>query len=310
MRLPYLLNPLYRFARRWTPERIKPTVRGLYNMANKKVTYGRTDIFTALDIEINSRCNLACSYCPVSMYDRGDQYMPEALFRKIIDDVASFPFPYEGRISPHFYNDPLTDDRLPRLMAYARERLPKSEIIIHTNGIALTQQMFRELVEAGITGLLITRHMRYFPKPVIDLLSSEPDAKRYITLQRLDNVGIFERGGEKPVHTKRTTGSCYYVSDEIAIDYRGYVVCTNDFFVRDAFGNVNERSLGDIWWDPAFVQTRERLRSGDLCLGHCLECLGHGNPKKEVVPSDANVERYARRRTPAQIRSDSESTNH
>jgi len=34
----------------------------LYNIANKFVTYGRTDIFTALDWEINSDCSMRCSH--------------------------------------------------------------------------------------------------------------------------------------------------------------------------------------------------------------------------------------------------------
>ncbi len=161
MRLPYLLNPLYRIARRATPERIKPYVRGWYNKLNKFATYGRADIFTALDIETNSRCNLHCSYCPVSMYDRGDHFMPEATFKKVIDDVAAFPFEYKGRISPHFYGDPLLDERLPDLLRYARAKLPKSQIIIHTNGIKLTREAYRALVSAGITGFLITRHLKF-----------------------------------------------------------------------------------------------------------------------------------------------------
>jgi len=304
MRLPYLLNPLYRFARRATPERIKPTVRGWYNALNKRATYGRDDIFTAIDIETNSRCNLKCTYCPVSMYDRGDHFMSDELFRKVVDDLASFPFPYQGRVSPHFYGDPLIDDRLPTLLAYVREKLPLSSIIIHTNGIKLTREKFRALVDAGVTGFLITRHMKFWPKTVRDILELEPNAKKHITLQRLDNVGIFERGGDKPVHKKRKTGSCYYVSDEIAIDYRGNVVCTNDFFIRDGFGNVNNRSLADIWWDPAFVETRRQARAGNLTLQHCRECLGHDDARKESVPENAQGIGYQRWKTPEQIRAE------
>lgn len=303
MRLPYLLNPLYRFARRATPEKIKPTLRGWYNIMNKWATYGHADIFTALDIETNSRCNLKCSYCPVSEFDRGDHYMAEELFRKIIDDLASFPFTYRGRISPHFYGDPLIDERLPRLLRYAHEQLPKAEIIIHTNGIKLTKEAYRSLVDVGITGFLITRHLRYLPKNVLDILNEEKDAKRYITIQTLDNVGLFNRGGIKRVKTPHVSKRCYYVSDEIAIDYRGYVICTNDFFVRESFGNVNERSLGDIWWDPEFQSIRKRLRAGDQCLTHCRESLGQTAIASGVIPTGAKADGYQRRLAAEEIRS-------
>ncbi|MBI3956646.1 MAG: radical SAM protein [Candidatus Kerfeldbacteria bacterium] len=310
MRLPYLLNPLYRFARRATPERIKPTVRGWYNALNKWATYGRTDIFTALDIETNARCNLQCSYCPVSEFDRGNHYMPDQLFRKIIDDLAAFPFTYKGRLSPHFYGDPLIDVRLPELMRYAHQKLPQAKIIIHTNGIKLTVANYRELVAAGITGFLITRHMRHLPKPVLDILQDEPGAKKYITVQTLDKVGLFNRGGNKPVKTPHVSKSCYYVSDEIAVDYRGYVVCTNDFFVREAFGNVNERSLGAIWWDPEFVSVRQRLRNGDQCLTHCRESLGQETIESGVIPEGARAGGYTKRQTPQQIRDAAKTGGH
>lgn len=307
MRLPYLLNPIYRFARLVTPERIKPTVRGWYNALNKWVTYSHTDIFTALDIETNARCNLKCSYCPVSEFDRGDHYMPEWLYKKVIDDVAAFPFEYQGRISPHFYGDPLLDDRLPALMQYTREKLPKASVIIHTNGIQLTPERYRELIQAGITGLLITRHLRYLPKTIVDILKTEPDAKRYMTIQSLEHVGLFNRGGSKPVKKAHTSKRCYYVSDEIAIDYRGYVVCTNDFFVREPFGNVTERSLGDIWRSKDFRELRRRLRSGDLCLQHCRESLGRQSLESGIIPKGAHAEGYNRRLAPKEIRIRAES---
>lgn len=300
MRLPYLLNPIYRFARLTTPERVKPTVRGWYNAFNKWATYGRTDIFTALDIETNARCNLRCSYCPVSTFERGDHYMPTELFKKIIDDVAAFPFVYKGRISPHFYGDPLLDARLPELLAYAHEKLPKAEIIIHTNGLALTRENYRALVNIGNTGLLITRHLRKLPNAVLDILRTEKDAKRYITIQSLERVGLFNRGGRKPVKKPHVSKRCYYVSDEIAIDWRGYVVCTNDFFVRESFGSVKERSLGDIWWDPAFQAKRKQLKSGDLCLQHCRESLGQTTENKGM-PSEGHTEGYSLRPDPPDL---------
>ncbi|MBI2427047.1 MAG: radical SAM protein [Candidatus Kerfeldbacteria bacterium] len=300
MKLPYLLNPVYRFARIVTPERFKPTVRGWYNMANKWATYGHTDIFNALDIEVNSRCNLKCSYCPVSMWDRGDQFMPVELFRKIIDDLTDFPFEYEGRVSPHFYGDPLLDDRLPELMAYVRAKLPKCSIIIHTNGIKLTREKYRQLVDAGITGFLITRHMAHWPKTVRDIVEFEPDAKKYIVRQTLDTVGLFDRGGTNPVKKRHHSRSCYYVSDEIAVDWRGRVVCTNDFFCRDSFGDVSTRSLKDIWFDPNFVNIRRQLRSGNLVLEHCRECLGAEKPTThEKIPEGADIENYAHWKTPS-----------
>ncbi len=130
----------------------------------------------------------------------------------------------------------------------------------------------------------------------------EPDAKKYITLQRLDNVGIFERGGTDPVHNAHRFSRCYYVADEIAVDYRGHVICTNDIFCRDSFGNVNERSLGDIWWDPKFVEERSKLASGQIDLVHCKECSAGKGMTYRKIPEGAMAEGYTRRLTPEEIR--------
>jgi MoaA/NifB/PqqE/SkfB family radical SAM enzyme len=129
VRLPYILHPFYRYMRDVVPEPIKPTTRGLYNMANKFLTYGRTDIFTALDMEINSDCNMRCSYCPISIEGRGATLMPEALFLTVLQDLSDFP--YKGRISPHFYGEPTLDGRLVRLMQIARDRAPEASLVIH-----------------------------------------------------------------------------------------------------------------------------------------------------------------------------------
>jgi 8-amino-3,8-dideoxy-alpha-D-manno-octulosonate transaminase len=298
MKLPYIMNRFYRFMRIATPEVVKPTTRGVYNMLNKFATYGRTDIFTALDIETNSRCNLRCSYCPVSVVDRGDHFMPESLFQKIIDDLSIFP--YRGRLSPHFYGDPLIDERLPRLMAYARKKLPLARLIIHTNGIKLTREAYRELIDVGVDGFLITRHMRHWPRTVRDIVEQEPDAKKYVRLQDLQSVGLFNRGGTVKLKKERVLKRCFYLSDEIAIDYRGEVACTNDFFVRESFGNVGDQHLlKDLWWGPRFSMIRKRLRDGHFDLQVCRECSGReaadylthqdAPPQKDRLTAEAGI---------------------
>lgn len=47
MKLPHVMNNIYRFAADNLPESIKPTSRGLYNKVNKIITYGysHSDIF-------------------------------------------------------------------------------------------------------------------------------------------------------------------------------------------------------------------------------------------------------------------------
>ncbi len=190
MQLPYMLDPLYRLGSLIVFEKVKPYVRGWYNYLNKIVTYGRADIFVALDIEINSNCNKRCAFCPVNTYDRGDYYMTTELFKKIIKDLADFPFVYRGRISPHFFGEPLMDDRLVSLMAYTKKHLPMAILIIHTNGLLLNNSQVEALVDAGVNGFIVTTDNKLMKKNI----SEEIDQKyhSYLKFRNLEDVELFK----------------------------------------------------------------------------------------------------------------------
>jgi 2-deoxy-scyllo-inosamine dehydrogenase (SAM-dependent) len=77
-----------------------------------------------LYIETLTACNLRCSYCPNSVYERGliknNQEMETKLFYKIIDELAELN--WVGDIQPHSYGEPLLDGRLPSFCSYIREK--------------------------------------------------------------------------------------------------------------------------------------------------------------------------------------------
>ncbi|WP_433912183.1 radical SAM/SPASM domain-containing protein [Raoultella ornithinolytica] len=275
MRLPLVLNSFYRVFAQNLPETIKPSLRGWYNELNKVFTYGfrNKDIFTALDFEINSHCNLECSYCPTSFKDgRGKHLMPYETFKKAIDDLSKIN--YSGRISPHFFGEPLLDERLPELMAYARKKLPNAEIIIHTNGIRLSKEKYDACMSAGVTGFLVTKHTKKMPKNIIDIVESKYAEHGTIKVRSIENLTLFNRGGSVKPKKERKMKRCFYLSDEISITHTGNVVCTNDFGESHVFGNVNEKGLLDIWNSEDFKRTRSEIRKGVFKLDMCKKCVG------------------------------------
>jgi 8-amino-3,8-dideoxy-alpha-D-manno-octulosonate transaminase len=261
-------------------------VRGRYNQINKFLTYGTTDIFATVDIETTSQCNIKCPYCPVSKIDRGRHLMDEALYRKIIDELAEINF--KGRVSPHFYGEPLVDKRLPALCAYARRKLPDADIVVHTNGTRFRQPIFDELIEAGVSGFVVTLHMGLATKTVDKLLADlNPEERKKIRFLDIDDTPLFNRTGlvepEKEGMILRQFSRCYYLSDEIAISYSGNVLCTNDYLEKHSFGNVGDQKLMDIWHSPEFTRIRRDLRKGRFELEICKSCVaGCGT----VVESD------------------------
>lgn len=275
MRLPLVLNSFYRVFAQNLPEVIKPSLRGWYNELNKIVTYGvnKKDIFTALDFEINSHCNLECSYCPASFKNgRGKNLMPFDTFKKAIDDLSKIN--YSGRISPHFFGEPLLDERLPELMAYARKKLPKAQIVIHTNGIRLSKEKYQQCINAGVDGFLVTQHTKKMPKNVVDIIDSKFSKHGTIKVRSIEDLTLFNRSGLVKPKKERKMNRCYYLSDEISITHSGNVVCTNDFGETHIFGNVNESSLLDIWYSKEFVTVRNELKRGVFKLDMCKRCIG------------------------------------
>ncbi|WP_049590627.1 radical SAM/SPASM domain-containing protein [Acinetobacter baumannii] len=274
MKLPLVMNIFYRFAADNFPESYKPIARGLYNNINKIVTYGykNRDIFTAIDFEINSQCNLECSYCPSSFRDgRGENYMSEDIYRKVIDDLELMN--YKGRVSPHFFGEPLLDKRLPKLISYARSKLAQADIVIHTNGIKLNESNYIELIKAGVSGFLVTQHTKKMPKVFLETFDKfKNDGK--IILRSLNNKTLFNRAGTVDYEKSRKMTRCYYLSDEISITHNGNVVCTNDFHESYIFGNVNNTSLKDIWLSPHFKKIRTDVRNGFFELDMCKKCVG------------------------------------
>ena len=83
-------------------------------------------------IETLTACNLRCSYCPNSVYERGliknNQEMETKLFYKIIDELADLN--WVGEIQPHSYGEPLLDQRLPSFCSYIIQKLPLAKIAI------------------------------------------------------------------------------------------------------------------------------------------------------------------------------------
>lgn len=273
MKLPNLLSSFYVFASKATPERFKSTTRGLYNSLVKLLKYGKLDIFAAVDIETVSLCNIKCSYCPNKYYDRGNHLMPEKLFKKIIDELAEIK--YQGRISPHFYGEPLLDKRLADLMAYARKMLPKADIIIHTNGLLLTKELFFKLIQNGVDGFVITLHNQNIKNHLHHLfLQLSTEFWRKIRILNPDKLSFFNRGGTVSHSKIKKLKRCFYLSDEIAIDWQGNVVCTNDYFSKYSFGNINNEKLMAIWRKEEFKKIRKNVKRGKFELFLCKKCIG------------------------------------
>jgi radical SAM protein with 4Fe4S-binding SPASM domain len=246
-----------------------------------RVRSGR-DVFTEIEIETNTNCNRKCRICPRQKHEREVGFMPADLYSHLLDQLASMKF--RGRFSPVFYNEPLMDTRLAGLMREAKTKLPKTNIVVFTNGSLLTQENIEALVAAGVDTLLVSQYegnLRADEEPYLDAVKHlSEDVRRKIRYRTLgDEDFLSSSGGLVRVKKPVTKTRCIQASQSCVVDFRGDVVlCCNDYYGKHTFGNVRDEHILDIWNKPHFVKLRKELRHGDFQLEICKTCAAGGAP--------------------------------
>jgi pyruvate-formate lyase-activating enzyme len=104
-------------------------------------------------IETTNACNARCAFCPNSATNRDRQVMSDDLYRKIIDDCASFEV---QAIEPFLNGEPFMDPQIVPRLQYLRQRLPATKLRLYSNGFALVPKRVDELQGVGIDHLYIS----------------------------------------------------------------------------------------------------------------------------------------------------------
>jgi radical SAM protein with 4Fe4S-binding SPASM domain len=229
-----------------------------------------------VEIEINHRCNKACSYCPNSVTERSEKgEMEPALFEKIMLDLQAIN--YQGSISYEFYNEPMLAKNIYWFVETTRKYLPASRIDFYTNGTLLSLDAFRKLTDLGVNRYIVTKHEGItdyiFDKTYGEITAEEKKLVLYQTYQDLkmtNRGGLVEAGPVGPANLV----PCFIPEFLIAITVKGHVLpCFEDYHQINNMGNVGEMPLNEILNNSLFNTFRNDLRLG---LRHkqnpCLKC--------------------------------------
>lgn len=238
------------------------------------------DYLQSVSIETTTYCNLSCSYCPNSTVGRPIELMRDETFFRIVDSLADYRPGFNGDICPHFYGEPLTDDRLERFVEYIHGKLPAAAIIIYTNGILLTRQRHFSLMRAGVAQFVISQH------------TQEPDPRLIATLEeiRLSTPEIYSvryvpmfnaplklnRGGMVDVPTTKDNRwdieGCMAFREMNFEVHGNALLCCNDYCSNHIFGNIHHESLKQICQNPDYIRTRWELLLGFNTYAICRTC--------------------------------------
>ncbi|HJN58200.1 MAG TPA: SPASM domain-containing protein [Nitrososphaerales archaeon] len=254
------------------PRKIRSLPLKLYYNIYNLIQNGSQDLFNGVEIETITTCNRKCPHCPNAYIQREDAIMKEFLFMKIIDELAEIKFC--GRISPHFYGEPLLDSRLPELMSYTRRKLPFAHIQIFTNGDFLSKELFDELVNRGVDDFCITQHSKLMPKKIKHFFNQLTinDWKK-IQYRSIEEIQLSSREGLIPLKNLKKLEKCDFPSKTLIIDYKGRVIlCCDDYLSNYSFGNINNEKLIDIWKKKEYTKVRRDLVNGIFRLNICTEC--------------------------------------
>ena len=95
-------------------------------------------------IETTTECNRRCKYCPVSLKQQPKNLMSEGMFLHIMQELQSIKF--KGVLDYAFYNEPLLDPRLPKLVGLGKKMLPRATHRMYTNGDLLNLPLAQDIM--------------------------------------------------------------------------------------------------------------------------------------------------------------------
>ncbi len=258
--------------------------------------------FTTIAIEINSMCNRNCIFCPNNENTRPYEIMSLRLITKILKQLST----YHGRIEFYMYNEPMLDDRLEYIIKLCRELVPRSCIMIATNGDKVTDTKdFRELFTAGLNQLQINVYSedRYkFLKDIIEKLwwveegniysrtskqvyalekkwdISDGKLGRFKISNRSGNISLFPRLKE-PLKS-----ICVRPFRSMQINWKGEaVLCCNDYFADVIVGDVDLQTIKTIWNGCWLHQYRRALQNKNRNMELCRYCNFNGGAYKHLL---------------------------
>jgi radical SAM protein with 4Fe4S-binding SPASM domain len=250
--------------------RARPYARFALSLAERTITHPFSDKPVAVELETNSNCTRSCFYCP--RLDE-DYVLETEVFESVVDQLAEWGF--RGRFSPHSYNEPLTDERLPALIKYASQKLPKSDIVLYTNGDLLTGEMTERLIESGVDNIIVSLHDPASPELEgrLNALNSQYSAIRFIDRRAgKRDIAFVNRGGLVNLGEIEPMPYCSFIDTMVIRADGNVILCCSDTQKQHVFGNVNHESVKDIWEEPEFKALRKDIRAGRYDLPICQEC--------------------------------------
>lgn len=259
-------------------------------------------VFAELAIETTAYCNRHCPACPVAEAPRGKGVLDDALFAKILAELSALR--YSGRVSLHFFNEPLLDKAIVTKVQRIAQAVPRASIEIFSNGDFLNPKLAEQLFEAGLSFMLVTAYNERALRRLLAMRQAfTPRTRRRIVIRSGDFL-LNNRAGSLAdlAIPEPLKADCFQPSFHMNINYKGEVViCSSDYYAASLMGNIADNSLLEIWRGPLFQRARQILRQRQRQrLASCVGCNVVSTPLTTRYLNRAEAIAFNERQPPAQ----------
>ena len=252
--------------------------------------FDKTDIPLPSEVEISESgtCNRKCSFCPRSdpNYEDKKEFISEKLHTKLCDELGEIN--YSGLIIYSGFVEPMLDKNIYSLVNYAKKTNPNARIEIISNGDVLNAARLTKLYDSGLDRMLISLYDGEEQYQKFRNLGEELNLnefqyvlrKRYLSEENDFGITMSNRSGmlknaEYKIlpSNKRIKEKCFYPGYKFFMDYNGDVLmCSHDWGKKNILGNLNDKSLKEIWLSEKANIARNRLSEGDRNFSPCKIC--------------------------------------
>ena len=243
---------------------------------------------TEIEISESGTCNRKCSFCPRSAPGFIDKkiFIDSKLHKKLCNELNQLN--YEGTIRYSGFVEPLLDKKIYDLIKMVRDYLPNSNIELVTNGDPLNLERLQKLFRCGLNKILISAYDNKENADALEDLCKKANLSKeqYIVRHRYysedkdfgitlsNRAGLMENAEFKIASLKEPLKKpCFIPSYTFFLDYQGDVLmCPHDWGKKIILGNLNDKSLTDIWFSDKSIKLRKNLNRSNRNFAPCNVC--------------------------------------
>ena len=243
---------------------------------------------TEIEISESGTCNRSCSFCPRSAPDFEDkkEFITNELHEKLCLELKDLD--YKGTVRYSGFVEPLIDKNIFNLIKMVRDKLPKVNIEMVTNGDPLNLKRLNKLFENGLNKILISAYDGEEDALKLENLCKDANLTRdqYIVRHRyysqdqdfgitLSNRSGLMQNAEFKIDSLKEPlkKSCYIPSYTFFLDYQGDVlICPHDWGKKISLGNLNNEKFIDIWFNKKSMSIRKMLNKSNRNFAPCNVC--------------------------------------